>query len=120
MTPAEAIKIIGTQAEADYVLQPSKQADQYEATAPALAALLRSGKVSTIAGEYQHRDGQALSAQRNYETPMEWANRAIFATAVLSALTMATQILSGPAGFWAVATFGILSALAGASAAMWL
>src|SRR5262245_48475508 len=126
MTPSEAIKIIGTQEDADYFIEPAKHADLYDTVSPPLAALLRSGKISAIAGEYVRRDQQALAAQRSYKTLMERANCAVFGTAALSSLMMGTTILAGPLGLPAmastlgVATLGILSGLAGATAAMWL
>jgi hypothetical protein len=122
MMPSEAIKIIGTTAEDDYILQPTRHADQYDGAAPAFVALLRSGKLSGIAGDYQHRDELAIHAQRYYTTLMERANLAVLATAVLSAFMMSTQILGAnwPDARWAVTAFGVLSAVSGAFAAMWL
>ena len=119
---AEARAAIGTQAEDDYVLDPTKHAAEYAKSASRLAALLNSARLSIIAKRYKQRDQQAADAQSEYKRTMERANLAIFATAVLSGLMMAAQIVAVPWSLppWSVGALGLLSALCGALATMWL
>ena len=118
----KARAVIGTQGEDDYVLDPTKHAADYAKSAPHLSDLLNSARLSIIAKRYKQRDQQAGDAQLEYKLKMDRANLAILATAVLSGLMMAAQIV---AGSWSlpprtVGVLGLLSALCGALATMWL
>jgi hypothetical protein len=113
---------IGAQADDDYVLDPTRHADAYAASAPDLAAVLGSARLTTIARQYKQRDEDAGTAQADYKRTIGWANLAVFATAVLSAGMMAFQIFVGTSqyGSWIVGGLGMLSGACGALAAMWL
>jgi hypothetical protein len=114
--------VIGTQGDDDYVLDPTKHAAEYAESAPEFSDLLGSARLSIIAKRYKQRDDQAGEAQQEYKWAVERANLAVLATAVFSALMMAAQIVSGEWSLppWTIGALGLLSALCGALATMWL
>jgi hypothetical protein len=122
MTPKEARDIIGPQAEDDYVLEPMQHGATYAQSAPGLSAVLETARLSTFARQYKQRDQRADAAQSRYKRTMERINLAVLATAAFSALMMAAQIANEvlPYARWIAGAFGILSALCGSLAAMWL
>jgi hypothetical protein len=118
----DARAIVGAQADDDYVLDPTKHADIYAASAPELAALLGSARLTTMAKQYTRYDQDARAAQEDYKRTVGRANAAVFATAVLTALMMAAQILREalPYAGGIVIGLAVLSAICAAVAAMWL
>src|SRR5215470_216796 len=122
LTPEDAAKIIGEQPDGDYSVNFAAHPDRYAESAPKLAALLRSTKIKLIREEFGVRDSEAATAQVTYRRNMQRANLAILVAAGLGALMMAAQIVFGSYPFapYLVGGLGILSAVSGAMAAMWL
>jgi hypothetical protein len=120
MTPDEAAKLIGEQPRGDYALDLAAHAERYKDIA-ALATLLCSTRLRVIREQYERANAEAAAAQTLYKTNMWRANAAVLAAASLSALMMAAQIVTPKLEIpGLVPALGILSALSGAAATMWL
>jgi hypothetical protein len=117
MTPDQAIELIGEEAPENYALDLAAHADRYQ-NIPALATLLRSARLRAIRLQFEQANDAAAAAQTRYKTNMGSANMAVLIAATLSGLMMAAQIAIPIRG--TVLVLGILSALSGAAATMWL
>jgi len=119
-----AVAVIGEGREDDYILAPSRQAQQLKDDAPALARLLSTAKLETYTKQYERHDRAAGEAQVRFKTAMFRANGAVLVTGVLGALIMVTTILGG---LWfadlmptALLVLGVAALISGAAASMWL
>lgn len=119
-----AVTAIGDDRPDDYVLAPDEHARTLAEEAPALASLLRSSKVETLAEQYKRHDQEAGSAQARFKGAMMRANGAVLMTAVLAALIMVAGIFEPRFGeaFMRppLLLLGLAALLAGALASMWL
>ena len=116
-----AVTALGSGKDDDFVIAPTRHAEELSTKAPALARLLRSAKVEALARQYERLDAEALEAQRKFSRAIEQANAAVLATAVLSAAMMVVGlVLSGGAERALLIILGLLSVSAGAFASMWL
>lgn len=89
-----AQEIIGSNKPDDYVIQPSKHADELRTTAPALAAILDSSLVKVTSQQFEKKDQKALEAQREFTRIFNRANKLVLATAILTALVLTVGILN--------------------------
>jgi hypothetical protein len=120
MNPDQAAALIGEQPPGEYALDLAAHADRYKDVTP-LVPLLRSARLRAIREQYDQADAAAAVAQTRYKTTMWRVNAAVLAAASLSALMMAAQILTPKLPIpGLVPVLGILSALSGAAATMWL
>jgi hypothetical protein len=94
----DAARIIGSGGPADYGLSPVEHAAQLKASAPQLAALLTRSAPVELAQQYADADSEALAAERTFKRWVIRANRAVLATATVSALLMAAALLAGRLG----------------------
>jgi hypothetical protein len=88
-----AVEAIGEGRRDDFILAPATHAQELAGKAPALAALLGTAKIATLARQYERRDRDAGDAQTRFKEAMFWANAAVLATGVLGALIMVVGIL---------------------------
>jgi uncharacterized membrane protein HdeD (DUF308 family) len=119
-----AVVAVGRDQPDDYVLAPTRHAEELAGKAPALARLLRTAKIETLARQYERLDRDALAAQRKFKRAMAWANWAVLVTAVLGALIMVAGLLTGVLDRDVtrplLVVFGIGAVLSGALASMCL
>lgn len=120
VSPEQAAEAIGNQPAGDYTLDLAAHLERYKDVAP-LARLLRSTPLRLIREDYARAGAEAVAAQRRYKGTMSRANAAVLGVAALSALMMAAQIVSPKLEIpGLLLALGILSALVGAGATMWL
>jgi uncharacterized membrane protein HdeD (DUF308 family) len=119
-----AVVAIGGDQPGDRALAPTRHAQELADKAPALARLLRTAKIETLARQYERLDRDALAAQGKFKGAMAWANWAVLVTAVLGACIMVAGLLTGVLGDDAMrpllVLFGIGAVLSGALASMCL
>lgn len=89
-----AMDAIGEGEKDDYVIAPTKHADQHAGKAPALARILRRSELSAIARLYEEKDTEAKQAQFVFKRTAGRANWAVFLTAFFSALLLMTVPLA--------------------------
>ncbi len=83
----------------DYVLAPTRHAEELARTTPALARILRSSEVSTVARLYEEKDVEAGEAQISFKRTANRANWAVLLTACFSAaLSMTAPFTVGSMG----------------------
>lgn len=110
-----AVQAVGADRPPDYLLTPTLHAEALAGQAPALARLLRTAKMETLALQYERLDRRANEAQRKFKRAMAWANRALLLTAILGAGIMVVAIL---AASWARAFADELSVIVGLAAVL--
>ncbi|MGH6917808.1 MAG: hypothetical protein ACREJ0_08900, partial [Geminicoccaceae bacterium] len=88
-----AVAAIGEGRPDDFILAPTTHAEELADKAPALASLLRTAKLATLAHQYERRDRDAGDARTRFKKAMLWANGAVLATGVLGAFIMVAGIL---------------------------
>ena len=119
-----AVEAIGEGRPDDFILAPTTHAEELAGRAPALAALLRTGKVATLARQYERRDRDAGEAQTRFKEAMRWASAAVLATGVLGASIMVAGILEearDDGDLWPLLlVLGLCALVSGALASMWL
>jgi SMODS and SLOG-associating 2TM effector domain 1 len=98
MIMSDAARIIGSGSPDDYGLSPVEHAAQLKTSAPKLAALLTRSAPVELAHQYADADTEALAAERKFKRWVIRANRAVLATATVSALLMAVALLAGRLG----------------------
>lgn len=109
----------------DYILSPSRHAEELQAKAPTLARILRTSRVVCRASQYERFDGEANLAQSTYKRIMRYASWAILATAVLSTAVLLVGPLAGLLGQDAasgllLSGLGLAALVTGALATMFL
>jgi hypothetical protein len=95
---SDAARIIGVGSAGDYGLSPLEHAEQLRISAPKLAAILTRSAPAELARQYAEADTEALVAERTFKRWVIRANRAVLATATVSALLMAAALLAGSLG----------------------
>jgi hypothetical protein len=119
-----AIAALGNACKDDYMLAPTQHTASLAESAPALCRILRRAKMEAAARQYERLDADAVAAQWKFKRNMTQANWAVFATATLSAATMATGLLAAPFGKGMetalLICLGLAAVLTGAFASMWL
>jgi hypothetical protein len=115
-------EIIGSQGAADYVFDLDAHPALYRQSAPALARALEASRIRAIVEGYRQSDLAAVAAQAAYKGGMNRANLAVLGAAAFGALMMAAQIVLEGRPFtpYVIGGLGLLSAISGALAAMWL
>ena len=83
-----AAEAIGAGKPNDYIISPTKHAQEFQDRAPALAAILNSAAVKTDALRYEEEDHSALNAQNKFKTIFTRANIAVFITGAFIALVL--------------------------------
>jgi SMODS and SLOG-associating 2TM effector domain 1 len=108
----------------DFVLAPTTHAAELAGKAPALAVLLRTAKIATLARQYERRDRDAGDAQTPFKDAMLWANAAVLATGAIGALIMVAGIVEqkfDDTDLWPLLlALGLGALVSGALASMWL
>lgn len=118
---AGAVAAVGAGRLDDYVVAPTKHANELEQRAPALAAALRRPQIETLAQRYERLDREAIDAQRRFKRATNHANAAVLTTTVLSALILTAGLLSaGNVRSVLLILLGLLALGAGAYASFWL
>ena len=95
---SDAARIIGVGSPGDDGLSPLEHAEQLRTSAPKLAAILTRSAPVELARQYAEADTEALVAERTFKRWVIRANRAVLATATVSALLMAAALLAGRLG----------------------
>ncbi len=111
---------IGEGKEDDYVIAPTKHADQLAEQAPALAKILRRSEISTVARLYEEKDAEARQAQAVFKRMARRANWAVLLTACFSTLLLMTVPLAVLSKGWLQMLLGICGIVAGGLGSMWL
>lgn len=128
MTREEAVQAartaIGAGSQDDYIIQPTRHAEQLEAKAPVLAALLRRSEFAVLAREYERKDEEANRNQALFKSTASRANWAVLLTACFSALLLVTGTLAavapGFSGKAVLVALGVCGVLCGGLGSMWL
>ena len=118
-----AVEAIGEGRPDDVILAPATHAQELAGKAPALASLLGTAKIATLARQYERRDRDAGDAQTRFKEAILWANAAVLATGVLGALIMVVGILEEAVDeeLWPLLlVLGLCALVSGALASMWL
>ena len=83
MDQTEAIDLakeaIGRGQPDDYILEPTRHAEQLDNKAPALVRLLGKSEIENLAAQYERLDHEAGAAQKKFKDTMTWANAAVLA-----------------------------------------
>jgi hypothetical protein len=108
-----AIDTVGAGEADDYVISPTKHAEEFKDKAPALATILSSSAVRATARQYEDEDGAALAAQREFRRVSGRANLSVFATGVFVALVMAVGAGAGLLPGWADKTLLVILSMGG-------
>jgi hypothetical protein len=94
MTADEVIKLatdtIGEGKPNDYVISPTRHAEEFREKAPDLAAILSSSAVIATARQYENENQEAIVAQNEFRPVFNRANTTVLATGGLIALVLAT------------------------------
>jgi hypothetical protein len=109
--------------ETDWKIVPSEHADMFATSAPNLARNLRSERTQGLAKIYERWNAQAMKDRDMFKITVGRANRAVFLTALFSALLLVTAGLQGQLGGvgpWLSRIIGLLGLLTAGLAAMWL
>ena len=127
MSDAEVVKravaAIGEGRPDDFILAPTTHAEELTGKAAALASLLRTAQIATLARQYERRDRDAGDSQKRFKDAMLWANAAVLATGVLDAFIMVAGILEEAVDeeLWPLLlVLGLCALVSGALASMWL
>jgi hypothetical protein len=127
MTPEEMIAAaqdaLGRASSGDYKIQPANHAQELEAKAPALAALLRSSELSVLAEQYEKKDKEATENQAVFKTTASRANWAVLLTACFSTLLLIvgpTKSVAGVSVPNVLAIVGVCGVISGALGSMWV
>ena len=83
-----AVEAIGDEKPDDYIISPTTHAQEFQDSAPALAAILNSADVESDALRYEEDDQSALNAQNKFKTIFTRANVAVFITGAFIALVL--------------------------------
>jgi uncharacterized membrane protein HdeD (DUF308 family) len=112
-----AVQAVGPDRPQEHLLAPTLHAEALAGPAPALARLLRTAKMETLARQYERLDRQADTAQKKFKRAMTWANRALLLTTILGAAIMVVAIL---APSWAKLSviIGLVAVVSGGLASM--
>ena len=106
---------IGQAASDDYVIAPTKHAEELEGTAPSLARVLRGAAAETMAREFELLDSRALRAQGIFMRAANSLNFAVLITACLAAALLTLGSLELSAAPLLKATLLIVLGVAAAS-----
>jgi hypothetical protein len=112
---------IGAATDTDYVIAPTRHAEEFKVKAPALSVVLGSSAVSVAARRYEERDKDANVSQAEFKRVFNRSNITVLLTAILIALILAIGIVAPPE--WAkfaralLIGLGIASVITGALAA---
>jgi SMODS and SLOG-associating 2TM effector domain 1 len=112
-----AVQAVGRDRPQD-ALAPTLHAEALAGPAPALARLLRTAKMETLALQYERLDRQANDVQKKFKRAMAWANRALLLTAILGAGIMVVAILAGTWADVLSVIIGLVAVLSGGLASM--
>ncbi len=120
----KAQEIIGEGTWEDYIIAPTKHAKELEARAPALAKILRSSEVDTVARQYEEKDNVAIEAQSSFKKYVQQVNIAVFLSALIGTVLMASALLgkNNDSGFFQIwlILLGITCGILGALGKMWM
>lgn len=94
----------------DYLLSPTRHADEIAAEAPALAVILRGEEVATAAKLFEVADAEAVANQREFRCYARWANGGAAGATFLAAVALAVPE-AWP--WWVAGTLAALAGLAG-------
>lgn len=122
---AKARAIIGEGEKGDYLIAPTEHAELLSKSAPALARVLRREKLqTTLAGQYQEKDQEAIEAQTDFKKTASRANAAVFWASCFSALVLvaAPLLANWPSeyGKWTNMGLGICGLVAAGLGSFWL
>lgn len=116
-----ARQTIGAAGKDDYVIAPTRHAEEFKVKAPELSTILSSNAVQITAGQFEERDQEANDAQAEFKRIFNRSNAAVLITAILIAFVLITGVIAPllPATLVTVllAGLGIASALTAALAA---
>jgi hypothetical protein len=107
----------------DWRIEPTEHAKLFATSAPSLAEDLRGERPQGLAEIYEQSNGQANRDRDSFKATVGKANRAVFFTAVFSALLLVMAGLQthlGTVGPWAAKVIGPLGLLSAGLATMWL
>jgi hypothetical protein len=126
----DAIEAIGTTRDDDYVIQPTRHAQEYEERASSLAKILKKSKIVVTAEQYESFDSNAQKAQSQFKGTAGWANLVVFITALcgtgilfVNALSPSqTSLFEMKYGllFITFITLGLISIVTGGLGSRWL
>lgn len=121
---AAARTLLGSGAPGDFVIAPAEHAAQFEASAPELAALLRSSEIEVAARQFTERDAIALRAQSEFRAAYARARGAVFIAGIAAAALMVAGVLSGSlsetVGRSLLIGASIVGVVGGALAGLWI
>jgi hypothetical protein len=100
----EAQRIIGTGKEGDYLITPTKDADEFKGGSAEFAQLLRSGKVGIAAKDYEEKDRAATEAKQDFQRIFQWSNRTVFLTSTTIVLVLLMGIVAPE---WKIVMIGL-------------
>lgn len=114
-----AREIIGTAEEGDYQIQPTKHAEEFEAKARELAAILRTSRVDFAARDYEDKDAEAKEAKDEFKRIFARSNLTVLLTSVIIVFVLAVGILN-PGQKLLLVIFGLSSFIGGSIASYYL
>src|SRR5574342_128951 len=94
----------------DYVIAPTRHADEYAQQAPELAKTLRRPDLRILSEQYERKDAAALQGQGKFRRAAGRANAAVFLTATIRALLLVLAPLGLPSPWsrWLPALLGAM------------
>lgn len=109
--------------ETDWKIVPTQHAEMFKEKAPSLAENLLGSRPKGLAEMYEEWNAKAIKARYNFKTIVSKADMAVFCTASLGALLLASgglQVLLGISGSWLVKAIGLLGVISSGLVVMWL
>lgn len=85
---------IGLGQSDDYILQPTRHAQEFKNSAPDLVSILTGSELSITTSQYEAKDAEAIAAQKEFKRIFNRANLLVLLTAVLTALVLTTGVIS--------------------------
>src|SRR5262249_43834295 len=102
---------------------PTEHAASFRDKSASFADALNGARIKGLARMYEDLNKSAIEARDNFKDTVTKANKAIFCTAGLGSLLLMAgggHGALGKVGPWVVGAIGLLSAVSGGIAAMWL
>lgn len=120
----QAILAVGEGDEAsDWKLDPTRHAEMYRENAEPLARVLQGARPTGLAKMHVELDAKAVRARDHFKVTVSKSNYAVFSTLGLGALLLVSggfKSSLGTLSSWIVGSIGLLAAVSGGLASMWI
>ncbi len=116
----QCITAIGRGETDDYIIAPTRHAEQLAEKAPEMAAILNRSAVHVAARQFEEADAQAVMAQANFRKLTRRVRWAVLLVAALAGTLLVLGAILPDGGTWLIRACALASVMAGAMGSMWL